>query len=298
MAKLTDAQLTTMNRAAQRPDGLLTPTPKTPAHMAHAMAKKLQDAQLVERVEVFADQSWYGQGDGDVFFGYRLTIQGFMALGITSSEWPEYCQPDFAAHDAEEAAALDDGAPYTSPTGNAAIEAFDALAASLDAGVPARGLGETEPQTAVEAQAALEAKLAPLVTPANDKLTVRAAGEAILAAWGLALTLGSEGLVVETLKQPMANLRIALGEPKAAKAPKEPRAPKPAGEPKEPRAGTKQQTVIDMLRAKDGVSNPEIQEATGWAPHTVRGFFAGLKKKGMAVESIKTDAGMVYRIPA
>ena len=27
----------------------------------------------------------------------------------------------------------------------------------------------------------------------------------------------------------------------------------------------------------------QIAEATGWAPHTVRGFFAGLKRKGVEV---------------
>jgi len=39
-----------------------------------------------------------------------------------------------------------------------------------------------------------------------------------------------------------------------------------------------------MLRRPEGATVAQIAEATGWAQHTVRGFFAGLKKKGHAVE--------------
>ncbi|MBX6382440.1 MAG: DUF3489 domain-containing protein [Microbispora sp.] len=34
-----------------------------------------------------------------------------------------------------------------------------------------------------------------------------------------------------------------------------------------------------MLRRPEGATVAQIAEATGWAPHTVRGFFAGLKKR-------------------
>ena len=33
-----------------------------------------------------------------------------------------------------------------------------------------------------------------------------------------------------------------------------------------------------MLRRPEGATVAQIAEATGWAAHTVRGFFAGLKK--------------------
>ncbi|NDG48089.1 MAG: DUF3489 domain-containing protein, partial [Rhodospirillales bacterium] len=42
--------------------------------------------------------------------------------------------------------------------------------------------------------------------------------------------------------------------------------------------------VLAMLRRAEGATVAQIAEATGWAQHTVRGFFAGLKKKGHAVE--------------
>jgi hypothetical protein len=50
-----------------------------------------------------------------------------------------------------------------------------------------------------------------------------------------------------------------------------------------PRSGTKQATVIALLRRQEGASGPQITEATGWAPHTVRGFLAGLQKNDVPV---------------
>ena len=66
------------------------------------------------------------------------------------------------------------------------------------------------------------------------------------------------------------------------------------------RTGTKQATLISMLRAPDGATIEEIMTATGWQSHTVRGAMAGaLKKKlGLEVISEKDDArGRVYRLP-
>lgn len=79
----------------------------------------------------------------------------------------------------------------------------------------------------------------------------------------------------------------------------------PKTEPKDPvtvhktRDGTKQALVIEMLRRKEGATVPEINEATDWAPHTIRGFFAGaLKKKlGLTITSEKDEArGRIYLI--
>jgi predicted alpha/beta hydrolase len=38
-----------------------------------------------------------------------------------------------------------------------------------------------------------------------------------------------------------------------------------------------------MLRRPEGATVAEIAEATGWQAYTVRGFFAGLKKRGFEV---------------
>jgi hypothetical protein len=66
-----------------------------------------------------------------------------------------------------------------------------------------------------------------------------------------------------------------------------------------PRAGTKQASLIAMLRAPDGATIEEITTATGWQAHTVRGAIAGaLKKKlGLDVTSEKVEGrGRIYRI--
>ena len=68
-----------------------------------------------------------------------------------------------------------------------------------------------------------------------------------------------------------------------------------------PREGTKQATLIAMLRAPGGATIAEIMEATGWQSHTVRGAMSGaLKKKlGLEVTSEKVkDRGRVYKLPA
>jgi len=68
-----------------------------------------------------------------------------------------------------------------------------------------------------------------------------------------------------------------------------------------PREGTKQATLIAMLRAPDGATIEEIMAATGWQSHTVRGAMAGaLKKKlGLEVTSEKIEnRGRVYKLPA
>jgi hypothetical protein len=39
-----------------------------------------------------------------------------------------------------------------------------------------------------------------------------------------------------------------------------------------------------MLAHDEGASGPQIAEEMGWAPHTVRGFLAGLARKGIKLE--------------
>ncbi len=66
-----------------------------------------------------------------------------------------------------------------------------------------------------------------------------------------------------------------------------------------PREGTKQATLIAMLRAPEGATIEEIMVALEWAAHTIRGAMAGaLKKKlGLEVTSEKVEGrGRVYAI--
>ncbi len=75
----------------------------------------------------------------------------------------------------------------------------------------------------------------------------------------------------------------------------------PAPKARKPREGTKQATLIAMLRAPEGATIEEIGATLQWAPHTIRGAMAGaLKKKlGLDVTSEKVaDRGRVYKLPA
>ena len=61
---------------------------------------------------------------------------------------------------------------------------------------------------------------------------------------------------------------------------------------------TKHDHVLGLLRAKGGTTIAAISKVTGWQPHSVRGFFAGVVKKklGLTLESEKTKSGRIYRI--
>ena len=61
---------------------------------------------------------------------------------------------------------------------------------------------------------------------------------------------------------------------------------------------SKHDRVLGLLRSKGGTSIAAISKVTGWQPHSVRGFFAGVVKKklGLTLESEKTRSGRIYRI--
>ncbi|MFC7739565.1 DUF3489 domain-containing protein [Roseomonas sp. GCM10028921] len=79
----------------------------------------------------------------------------------------------------------------------------------------------------------------------------------------------------------MAALRAALGRSGAARADRDPSAPR------RPREGTKHQAVLSLLRQDEGATIAQVMDETGWAQHTVRGFLAGLKRKGHSVEVLE-----------
>jgi len=118
---------------------------------------------------------------------------------------------------------------------------------------------------------------------------------------GVTLVATDAGLAAIGIEPEDANLAHAgaTNAPTEAPAPDTPTGPKTAPKARTPREGTKQATLIAMLRAPDGATLDEIVAATGWLPHTARGAMSGaLKKKlGLTITSDKVDGrGRVYAI--
>ena len=107
--------------------------------------------------------------------------------------------------------------------------------------------------------------------PNMGSVNLREAAERLLAAWEETPPVNA---TQDPITRAMDMLRNALSR----------RGARATGAPRKPREGTKQEVVLAMLRRPEGATVAQIAEATGWAQHTVRGFFAGLKKKGHAVE--------------
>jgi hypothetical protein len=82
--------------------------------------------------------------------------------------------------------------------------------------------------------------------------------------------------------------------PAKRKAKAQPEATSPAANAKPP---TKLATVIELVSRAQGASLAELQAATGWQAHSVRGALAGaLRKKGHVITSTVEVGVRRYRI--
>ena len=97
--------------------------------------------------------------------------------------------------------------------------------------------------------------------------------------------------------------KARVGARRANVAPKKPnagkkaspakKAPKGAKKARGARDGSKAAKILDMLKRPGGATSKELQKASGWQPHSVRGFLSGTvgKKMGLTVVSTKSEAG-------
>ncbi|MFA9204816.1 MAG: hypothetical protein ACEQSH_00010 [Bacteroidia bacterium] len=317
--KISEAQLPLILVASVRDDGLVE---VTAALAGNAGARKLAaqrmlDKGLVETIDgdLAAALVWLVNGEGE-HMGLRLTATAFESIAMDPSEWPAYIQS-------------------AAPSTETAMDLQDALEASIAAGVPAKGYGETEPETkggpspwtahtgemarkvatlaAAEAMgldtSGIAADLAakhvisgsPILS-ARGKVEIIAgalaeAAEAVVQAWDNT----SAPLSVEDEMTPaMDNLRAVLAAwanrgINAPKAAKAPRTQRQPGEPKVPGAGTHADVALGLMRSADGVTCDQLRAHFGFVHKRVHGLLSGMRAAGIVFTSDKEGGQIVYR---
>ena len=189
----------------------------------------------------------------------RAVVQSLLKARLLEEVAADYDQPAWRTTDAGERFALraTEAGLHAAGVGTADISPEPAQCGLLEA------------ETASAARHAPEqtgpAQDAPVASQAGTRPTVRAAAQAVMAAWDEAGR--------SALPDAIAALRTALA---AVQQHRPARAT--SGAPRTPRTDTKQAAVLALLLRPEGASGPQMIEATGWAPHTVRGFLAGLAK--------------------
>ena len=257
--KLSDTQRAILTAAAEHPEHLAYPPERLPAGARQKVAQALLKNDLVigvHRPAYDAIAKWTVDGDEMLL---KITDDGLRAIGIDpnagdAAEEDEQSAEAIARRNAERRAAAEAAAPVadTAPTG--AEDATEGDAPAEDA-EPAQG--------------------APTPAP---RANLRDAAAAVLAAW-------DASPAQDATDNPISRAIEAL---RAALAGKPPRAAREPGAPRKPREGTKQEQVLALLRREEGATIAQICEATGWQQHTVRGFFAGLKKRqGIEVQVLE-----------
>ena len=233
--------------AATRTDRLVPPQ-TLPVAAARQVVRSLLNGDLIEEVPAPADEPsfFWCQADDGTPLALRATEAGLAAIGEAA----------FTLDIPDADAAPDTTSSEVAPQTADAVAPDEALTATVAGLTDAASQDATSPGG--PAQSAPEA-------PA--RATLRQAAVAVLAAWNDETNRTD---IITALSAPMANLHTALGTRVARPATTATRTP---------RDGTKQSQVLAMLRRPEGATVAQIAEAMTWAPHTVRGFFAGLKKR-------------------
>jgi hypothetical protein len=96
-------------------------------------------------------------------------------------------------------------------------------------------------------------------------------------------------------KKASAGARRANVAPAKSKAGKKatPKKKAPRSARHDAREGSKTAAILDLLKRPGGATAKELLKATGWQPHSLRGFLSGTvgKKMGLTVTSTKGEDG-------
>lgn len=87
-----------------------------------------------------------------------------------------------------------------------------------------------------------------------------------------------------------SNTKVARRKPRTSGANKAKPSAAIAVEPEPVARTTKADTILTLLRRKKGTSIGEMQQATGWQPHSVRGFLSGNVKKKLGL-NVTSETG-------
>jgi len=244
-----------LSAAAQHEMGLARAPKTLPAAARNAVFRSLIKNNLLTEINAPREHVGLGwrQDEDGTWIVARITDEGLRAIGIDPNEGD-------AVADEPDCSGIEGSVPDTAPT-------VAADAAPGDSPAPDAEPAQAGPLT--EEIALLEQVLA--ARAATPRASLRDAAGAVLVAWDAS---PAKDATDNPISRAIEALRAAL-------------AGKPAGEPgapRKPREGTKQEQVLAMLRRPEGATVAQIAEATGWNSNTARGFLAGLKKKGYAVE--------------
>ncbi len=297
-SKISDTGRAMLTLAITREDRLVRP-PQLPTAAARQVVRSLLNNGFVEEVPApieDAAYTWRTTDDCSTLM-LRATDAGLAAIGATAPTKPQTLEAFTQAvigflaeegcnatilEEAEVRTMLEDGFSNGRPAGRVAGDILTWLAEEeerAEEAAEAANPGDTDADTATDDAVAREAAA---VADALDaapapptRANLRSTAQAVLDAWNDEANRETD--IIGALEGPMAALQVALAE----------RGSNRSSPPRPPRTGTKQEQVLILLGRPEGATVAQIAEATAWQTHTVRGFLAGLKKKGITVETLE-----------